>query len=92
MEGSLVERGIGWYLTYEETMEDLNAKGGPWWVDPNPGHALGFSLGVVYVAWPFDFIPDHIPGIGYIDDAIILNFSTKFGGFLWDLFDGHDSK
>jgi uncharacterized membrane protein YkvA (DUF1232 family) len=48
---------------------------------------IGFSLGAAYVAWPLDFIPDFIPLVGYVDDAMILNASTAIGGWLWDQFD-----
>lgn len=89
MEGNLLDRGIGWYLTYEEAIQEATEapEYGPWWGNPNPGHAIGFGLGVAYVAWPLDFIPDFIPVIGYLDDAAILNLSIMMGGWLWNLMD-----
>jgi hypothetical protein len=86
MYGDLLDRGIGWYYTYEEIQES----GGldlPALADVNPGHVIGFSLGAIYVASPLDFIPDFIPVIGVIDDAAILSGSTNLGGWLWDLMD-----
>lgn len=31
-------------------------------------------MGLTYLISPFDFIPDFIPGLGYIDDMTILTF------------------
>lgn len=31
------------------------------------------AAGLIYFVLPTDFTPDFIPGIGYIDDAIVLN-------------------
>lgn len=87
MHGSLIERGIGWYLTFEEIAEEVD-KDGPMFTDNvNPGHVLGFALGAAYVAWPLDFIPDFIPIIGHLDDAAILSGTTNLGGWLWDKWD-----
>ncbi|HPS64075.1 MAG TPA: DUF1232 domain-containing protein [Ignavibacteria bacterium] len=30
------------------------------------------AFGLIYFLNPFDLIPDYIPGIGYVDDAIVL--------------------
>lgn len=87
MSGDLLDRGIGWYLTVDEMVEKLDKDGPLFTGNANPGHVLGFALGAAYVAWPLDFIPDYIPVIGYLDDAVILNFSVTFGGWLWDKFD-----
>lgn len=88
MEGSLLQRGVGWYLQFEDTMQEIEDVDGPFWTgNVNPGHVMGFGLGAIYVASPVDFIPDFIPIIGYVDDAVVLNASTSFGGWLWDVFD-----
>lgn len=92
MEGDLLRRGIGWYLKYEDALqraqreenEDYDA---PFLVNINPGTVIGFSIGAAYVVYPFDFIPDVIPVIGYVDDAVVLRFTTALGTFLWDLYD-----
>jgi hypothetical protein len=87
VEGSLLDRGIGFYYTYEEIQESDDLDGPLVTGNLNWGHIIGFSLGAIYVAWPLDFIPDFIPVIGHIDDAAILSFSTSLGGWLWDLMD-----
>jgi hypothetical protein len=87
MIGDLLDRGIGFYYTYEEMMVSGDLDGPMFIGNINPGHILGFTLGAVYVAWPLDFIPDFIPVIGYLDDAAILSGSTNLGGWLWDLMD-----
>ncbi|MCA1843338.1 MAG: DUF1232 domain-containing protein [Actinobacteria bacterium] len=33
---------------------------------------------VVYVVTPVDAIPDFIPGVGYLDDAVVVGFVVKF--------------
>ena len=84
VDGNLLERGIGFYLTYEEAIEQNDGKG---LVDPsaNPGHVLGFALASVYVLSPLDFIPDFIPVIGVVDDAVVLRFGPAIGGYLWNM-------
>jgi len=40
-----------------------------------PWRALILSLAsVIYFLNPFDLAPDFIPGIGYVDDAVVLTF------------------
>lgn len=43
-----------------------------------PWHIIA-SIGatLLYVALPFDIIPDFIPGVGFIDDASIFAFCLK---------------
>ncbi len=43
----------------------------PWHVIASVGATL------LYVALPFDVIPDFIPGIGFIDDASVFAFCLK---------------
>lgn len=83
----LLDRGIGFYYTYEEVIDGADQDGPMIGGNTNPGHILGFSLGAAYVAWPLDFIPDFIPIIGYLDDAAVLSLSTNLGGWLWDMMD-----
>jgi hypothetical protein len=84
MQGSLLERGVGWYLEFDDTMQQVqeDQPGGP--IAVNPGHVIGFGLGMIYVANSYDIIPDMVPIIGYVDDAVVLRFSTGIGGALWD--------
>ena len=35
------------------------------------GKIILFFLAILYIASPIDFIPDFIPGIGWIDDIIV---------------------
>ena len=37
-------------------------------------------FGMLYILDPFDFVPDFIPGIGYIDDAAVIGLILKFLG------------
>ena len=84
MQGSLLERGVGWYLEFDDTMEDLSKEHESHSI-VNPGHVIGFGLGMIYVANPYDIIPDMVPIIGYVDDAVVLRFSTRMGGSLWSI-------
>jgi uncharacterized membrane protein YkvA (DUF1232 family) len=38
------------------------------------------AVTLLYLANPFDLIPDFIPGIGYIDDVFIVTLCVKFVG------------
>ena len=33
---------------------------------------------IAYLLLPFDFIPDFIPGLGVIDDVLVITFGIKF--------------
>ncbi|MCM4155821.1 YkvA family protein [Gramella sp. AN32] len=37
---------------------------------------IAFSF--LYILNPFDFIPDFIPGIGYVDDFAVITFGIRF--------------
>ena len=89
MEGDLLRRGIGWYLKYEDIVEQNNTDtDAPFYTgNVNPGTVIGFSLGAAYVVYPVDFIPDFIPVVGYVDDVLVLRFTTALGTYLWDIFD-----
>ena len=41
------------------------------------GHIVLMLAGIIYFILPFDFSPDFIPGIGYIDDAFVLSIITR---------------
>jgi uncharacterized membrane protein YkvA (DUF1232 family) len=41
------------------------------------GQAKSALLGLGYLAFPFDLIPDFLPGIGHLDDVLIV------GGLVW---------
>ncbi len=38
------------------------------------------AVTMLYLANPFDLIPDFIPGIGYIDDVFMVSLCVKFIG------------
>jgi len=40
-------------------------------------HIVLILAGVLYFILPFDFAPDFIPGIGYIDDAFVLSVIAR---------------
>jgi len=50
----------------------LRHPGAPGWLK------LGTALIVLYVISPIDLIPDFIPGIGWIDDAVLLPLAIRF--------------
>jgi len=39
---------------------------------------VGAALIVLYVVSPIDLIPDFIPGIGWIDDAVLVPLAIRF--------------
>jgi uncharacterized membrane protein YkvA (DUF1232 family) len=39
---------------------------------------LGAVLIVLYVVSPIDLIPDFIPGIGWLDDAVLVPMAIRF--------------
>lgn len=39
---------------------------------------LGAALMVLYVVSPIDLIPDFIPGIGWIDDAVLVPMAIRW--------------
>ncbi|MFQ5709353.1 MAG: YkvA family protein [bacterium] len=43
-----------------------------------PWQTIVFAIaGVVYFVNPFDFVPDFLPGAGYLDDATVVGFVLK---------------
>lgn len=85
MEGTLIERGIGFYLTYEEfnnELDEVEAK-----AMANPGNYFGLGLASLYVVWPLDIIPDMIPMIGMMDDIAVMRFGWTTGGIVYDILD-----
>lgn len=86
MEGTLIERGIGFYLTYEEFNEELN-EDAERKAMANPGNYFGLGLASIYVVWPLDFIPDFIPVIGMMDDIAVMRFGWTAGGIVYDILD-----
>jgi len=43
-----------------------------------PWQTIAIALGaIVYFVNPFDAIPDFIPGVGYIDDALVIGVTVK---------------
>lgn len=52
----------------------------------NAGHFVGAAVGAIYVASPLDLIPDFIPVIGYVDDALVFRASVALGGWIGSLF------
>ena len=40
-------------------------------------HIVIILAGILYFIMPFDFAPDFIPGIGYIDDAFVLSVIAR---------------
>lgn len=85
MEGTLIERGIGFYLTYEEFNDELEETGKK--AMANPGNYFGLGLASIYVVWPLDVIPDFIPVIGMMDDIAVMRFGWTTGGIVYDIVD-----
>ena len=87
---SLLQRGIGWYLDYEDIKKDAsksNYKKLQEQGDLNPGHYIGYTIGAAYVIWPLDFIPDFLPVIGQMDDLAVFMTAGKVGGLVYDILD-----
>ncbi len=43
-----------------------------------PWQTIVFAIaGIIYFVNPFDFVPDFIPGAGYLDDATVIGFVIK---------------
>jgi hypothetical protein len=90
MIGDLTQRGIGFYLEAEEIMDEaagFTQREKDLMVNLNPGEIIGYSLGAIYVLSPYDFIPDFIPVIGYLDDLAIFRLSGAIGGAVYDILD-----
>ena len=85
MEGTLIERGIGFYLTYEEFNDELDETAAK--AMSNPGNYFGLGLASIYVVWPLDFIPDFIPIIGMMDDIDVMRFGWTVGGIVYDIYE-----
>ena len=87
---SLLQRGIGWYLDYEDIKaaakkndyDKLAESAGL-----NPGHYIGYTIGGAYVLWPLDFIPDFIPVVGQMDDLAVFMTAGRLGGLVYDILD-----
>ena len=70
-----------------EISNDKDSWGASWYGNEiNPGHAVGAGIGLLYVANPWDIIPDALPVIGYMDDIAVFRLTTTMGGFIWDIF------
>ena len=41
------------------------------------GTVVGIVIALVYFLSPVDLIPDVIPGIGYLDDALVIGFAVS---------------
>ncbi len=50
----------------------LRSKQVPWWKK-----SLGI-LGVAYIVWPFDALPDLVPLVGWLDDLGVLAVLLAF--------------
>ena len=48
---------------YQHMLQDTRMPRAPKWL---------LGMAVAYVLWPFDLIPDFIPIIGQLDDAVIV--------------------
>jgi len=43
-----------------------------------PWQTIAIALGaIIYFVNPFDAIPDFIPGVGYVDDALVIGVTVK---------------
>ena len=93
MNQSLLDRGIGWYLTAETAakevgvVEEFYEAHRKELAKPNPGNIVGLGLASIYVVNPFDLIPDFIPGIGLLDDYAVARLGWSLGGVIYDIFD-----
>jgi uncharacterized membrane protein YkvA (DUF1232 family) len=43
-----------------------------------PWQTIAIAMGaIIYFVNPFDAIPDFIPGVGYLDDALVIGLTVK---------------
>jgi len=43
-----------------------------------PWSTIAIALGaIIYFVNPFDAVPDFIPGVGYLDDALVIGITVK---------------
>ncbi len=69
-----MKKQAGWFGDMAQVAEFLMAYASCFGGSGDPDRCFRIAVAALfYLCDPFDIVPDHTPGTGYIDDALVLN-------------------